>query len=168
MARLIAPLAVAAALSGLRAALAERRGTEIQPGSLSGQDRRHRRCRDQLMGSPAGAVQALQGRRWYWRGDGRRAERPHSDKGAHVRVKGRVNDIATFGGQAVGLHLEQTDIFVQAALDRSAQRRASATPPLIRHAVIRTATAVMSSFGGVSPRQSCDGREDASTTRAAG
>jgi len=31
-------------------------------------------------------------------------------KGAHVRVKGRVNDVATFGGQAVGLHLEQRDI----------------------------------------------------------
>jgi hypothetical protein len=31
-------------------------------------------------------------------------------KGARVRVKGRVNDVATFGGQAVGLHLEQTGI----------------------------------------------------------
>ena len=31
-------------------------------------------------------------------------------KGAHVTVKGRVNDVATFGGQAVGLHLEQRDI----------------------------------------------------------
>jgi hypothetical protein len=31
-------------------------------------------------------------------------------KGAHVRVKGRVNDVATFGGQAVGLHLQQTGI----------------------------------------------------------
>jgi hypothetical protein len=31
-------------------------------------------------------------------------------RGSHVRVKGRVNDVATFGGQAVGLHLEQTDI----------------------------------------------------------
>jgi hypothetical protein len=31
-------------------------------------------------------------------------------KGAHVRVKGRVNDVATFGGQSVGLHLEQTGI----------------------------------------------------------
>jgi hypothetical protein len=31
-------------------------------------------------------------------------------KGARVRVKGRVNDMATFGGQALGLHLEQTDI----------------------------------------------------------
>ncbi len=31
-------------------------------------------------------------------------------RGAHVRVKGRVNDVATFGGQAVGLHLQQTDL----------------------------------------------------------
>lgn len=31
-------------------------------------------------------------------------------KGAHVRVKGRVNDVATFGGQSVGLHLEQTHL----------------------------------------------------------
>lgn len=31
-------------------------------------------------------------------------------KGAHVKVKGRVNDVATFGGQSVGLHLQQTDI----------------------------------------------------------
>jgi hypothetical protein len=32
-------------------------------------------------------------------------------KGAHVRVRGRVNDVATFGGQSVGLHLEQTDLY---------------------------------------------------------
>jgi hypothetical protein len=31
-------------------------------------------------------------------------------KGARVRVKGRVSDMATFGGQALGLHLEQRDI----------------------------------------------------------
>lgn len=31
-------------------------------------------------------------------------------KGARVHVKGRVSDVATFGGQAVGLHLEQTDL----------------------------------------------------------
>jgi hypothetical protein len=28
-------------------------------------------------------------------------------KGAHVSVKGKVNEFATFGGQAVGLHLRQ-------------------------------------------------------------
>ena len=31
-------------------------------------------------------------------------------KGAHVRVKGRVSDMATFGGRSLGLHLEQRDI----------------------------------------------------------
>ena len=31
-------------------------------------------------------------------------------KGARVRVKGRVNDVATFGGQSIGLHIRQTDI----------------------------------------------------------
>jgi hypothetical protein len=31
-------------------------------------------------------------------------------KGSHVRVKGRVSDVANFGGQAIGLHLEQTGI----------------------------------------------------------
>ena len=28
-------------------------------------------------------------------------------KGAHVSVKGRVNEFATFGGQSLGLHLRQ-------------------------------------------------------------
>jgi hypothetical protein len=31
-------------------------------------------------------------------------------KGSRVRVKGRVSDVATFGGQSVGLHIEQRDI----------------------------------------------------------
>jgi len=31
-------------------------------------------------------------------------------KGAHVRVKGKVNEVATFGGQSVGLHIRQTDL----------------------------------------------------------
>ena len=31
-------------------------------------------------------------------------------RGAHVRVKGRVNDFATFGGQSIGLHIQQTGI----------------------------------------------------------
>ena len=31
-------------------------------------------------------------------------------RGAHVSVKGRVNDIATVGGQAVGLHLEEEKV----------------------------------------------------------
>ncbi len=31
-------------------------------------------------------------------------------KGAHVRVKGRVNEIGTFGGQSLGLHVRQTGL----------------------------------------------------------
>jgi len=31
-------------------------------------------------------------------------------KGAHVSVKGRVNEFATFGGQSLGLHLRQEHI----------------------------------------------------------
>ena len=31
-------------------------------------------------------------------------------KGARVRVKGKVADVANFGGQAIGLHLQQRDI----------------------------------------------------------
>jgi hypothetical protein len=31
-------------------------------------------------------------------------------KGARVRVRGRVEDVATFGGTAVGLHLQQQSI----------------------------------------------------------
>lgn len=31
-------------------------------------------------------------------------------KGARVRVKGRVNEIATFGGQSIGLHLQERDL----------------------------------------------------------
>jgi hypothetical protein len=31
-------------------------------------------------------------------------------KGAHVRVKGKVSELATFGGQSVGLHIRQTDL----------------------------------------------------------
>ena len=31
-------------------------------------------------------------------------------KGARVRVTGRVSDVATLGGQAVGLHIQQRDV----------------------------------------------------------
>jgi hypothetical protein len=31
-------------------------------------------------------------------------------KGARVKVKGRVSEVATLGGQSVGLHIQQTDI----------------------------------------------------------
>jgi hypothetical protein len=31
-------------------------------------------------------------------------------RGAHVRVRGRVNDIATLGGASLGLHIQETDL----------------------------------------------------------
>jgi hypothetical protein len=31
-------------------------------------------------------------------------------KGARVRVKGRVNEVAAFGGHSLGLHLQQRDL----------------------------------------------------------
>jgi hypothetical protein len=31
-------------------------------------------------------------------------------KGARVRVEGRVSDVATLGGQAIGLHIQQRDV----------------------------------------------------------
>jgi hypothetical protein len=34
-------------------------------------------------------------------------------RGAHVRVKGKVNEIAVFGGQALGLHLREEDLDVR-------------------------------------------------------
>ena len=34
-------------------------------------------------------------------------------RGAQVRVKGRVNELAVFGGQAVGLHLQEEDLYVK-------------------------------------------------------
>jgi hypothetical protein len=52
-------------------------------------------------------------------------------RGAHVRVKGRVNGVATLG-QAVGLHLERG--LVQAVLNRTAAGRDPATG--VNHAVI--------------------------------
>lgn len=34
-------------------------------------------------------------------------------KGARVRVKGKVNELATFGGSAIGLHLQQQDLDIK-------------------------------------------------------
>ena len=31
-------------------------------------------------------------------------------RGARVRVKGKVNELATFGGQSIGLHLQERDL----------------------------------------------------------
>jgi hypothetical protein len=35
-------------------------------------------------------------------------------KGARVKVRGRVEDLATLGGTSVGLHLRQTDLDIKA------------------------------------------------------
>ena len=40
-------------------------------------------------------------------------------RGAHVRVRGRLNEIGVFGGQSIGLHLKEEDLRV----DRSSDRR---------------------------------------------
>jgi hypothetical protein len=34
-------------------------------------------------------------------------------RGARVRVSGRVNEVATFGGQSIGLHIRQTDLDIR-------------------------------------------------------
>ena len=34
-------------------------------------------------------------------------------RGARVRVKGRVDDLAVFGGQAIGLHLTEEELYVK-------------------------------------------------------
>ena len=34
-------------------------------------------------------------------------------RGALVRVKGKVNDVAVFGGQALGLHLREQDLDIR-------------------------------------------------------
>jgi hypothetical protein len=34
-------------------------------------------------------------------------------KGEHVRVKGRVQDVAMLGGRALGLHLREEDLYVK-------------------------------------------------------
>jgi hypothetical protein len=34
-------------------------------------------------------------------------------RGAHVRVKGKVNEVAVFGGQALGLHLKEEHLSVR-------------------------------------------------------
>ena len=34
-------------------------------------------------------------------------------KGAHVKVKGRINEIASLGGRSVGLHIEERDRHIE-------------------------------------------------------
>jgi hypothetical protein len=34
-------------------------------------------------------------------------------RGAHVRVRGRVDDVGVFGGEAIGLHLREESLYVK-------------------------------------------------------
>ncbi len=34
-------------------------------------------------------------------------------RGAHVRVKGKVNEVGLFGGQALGLHLREESLYIK-------------------------------------------------------
>ena len=34
-------------------------------------------------------------------------------RGAHVRVRGRVDDVGVFGGQVIGLHIEEQELHVR-------------------------------------------------------
>jgi hypothetical protein len=110
LARLIAPLAVAAALSGCALHSPSVADLKYNPG----------RYQDKTV-SINGVVTSSWGVplvpfKLYKVDDGtgeltviaQNGRTP--SKGAHVKVKGRVSDVATFGGQAVGLHLEQRDI----------------------------------------------------------
>ena len=39
-------------------------------------------------------------------------------RGAHVRVRGRLNELGVFGGQSIGLHLKEEDLRVDRTSDR--------------------------------------------------
>ena len=64
-------------------------------------------------GVPLRAVQALQSRRRHRRSHRGVASGRTPTRGAHVRVKGRVDDVAVIGGQAVGLHLREEALYVK-------------------------------------------------------
>jgi hypothetical protein len=36
-------------------------------------------------------------------------------RGAHVRVKGKVNEVGVFGGQSIGLHLKEESLYVKSS-----------------------------------------------------
>ena len=85
-------------------------GDQVQPGPLPRPKGRNRRRGDELVGRAARSVQAVQGGRRDRRSDRRVAGRTDPTNGAHVRVTGRVSDVATFGGSSVGLHIRETDL----------------------------------------------------------
>ena len=46
-------------------------------------------------------------------------------RGAHVHVKGRVNEVAVFGGQSIGLHIREKDLDITTAMRSRAHRVSS-------------------------------------------
>ena len=110
LARLIAPLAVAAALSGCALHSPSVADLKYNPGRYQNKTVSINGVVTSSWGVP------LVPFKLYKVDDGtgevtviaQNGQTP--SKGAHVKVKGRVSDMATFGGQAVGLHLEQRDI----------------------------------------------------------
>ena len=61
-------------------------------------------------GIPLRAVPALQRRRRHAaRSRWCRARAARPSKGARVQVKGKVNEVASFGGRSVGLHIQEED-----------------------------------------------------------
>jgi hypothetical protein len=110
MARLIAPLAVAAALSGCALHSPSVAELKYNPGRYQNKTVSIDGIVTSSWGVPLVPFKLYKlddgtGEVTVIAQDGRTPS-----KGAHVKVKGRVNDMATFGGRAVGLHLEQRDI----------------------------------------------------------
>ena len=113
IARVVAPLAVAAALSGCALAVRTPSVAELKynPGKYQNKTVAINGVVTSSWGLPLVPFKLYKvddgtGELTVVAQNGRRTP----TKGARVRVKGRVNDVATFGGQAVGLHLEQTGI----------------------------------------------------------
>jgi hypothetical protein len=110
MARLIAPLAVAAALSGCALHSPSIADLKYNPGRYQNKTVSIDGVVTSSWGVPLVPFKLYKlddgtGEVTVIAQDGRTPS-----KGAHVKVEGRVNEMATLGGRAVGLHLEQRDI----------------------------------------------------------
>jgi hypothetical protein len=110
--RYIAPLALIAALSGC--ALTTRRPSVAELKYNPGRYQDHTVAIDGVVTSSWGAP--LVPLRFYKVDDGTGevtvvSQSGHTPtRGAHVRVTGKVNDVATLGGQSIGMHIQQTGI----------------------------------------------------------
>ena len=110
VARLIAPLAVAAALSGCALHTPSVAELKYNPGRYQNKTVAINGVVTSAWGVPLVPLKV------YKIDDGTGemtvvSQNGHiPTKGARVRVKGRVNDVATFGGQSVGLHIEETGL----------------------------------------------------------